>query len=77
MNGVSPFSTLITILAAVAMGISGWFVSAQTGLSNRVDTLSAAEAANDQKTSDVDARLTRIEDKLDAVLPNQGGAFNK
>ncbi|MDE1944830.1 MAG: hypothetical protein KGI03_00960 [Patescibacteria group bacterium] len=65
-------STIASIAAGVAIAVSGWFASQVSTLANRVDTVQTAEAATQQQTTDVDARLTRIENKLDTVISKGG-----
>lgn len=60
--------TIATITASVALAISGWFASSIASTNNRVNVVETAEAATNQKTVDIDARLTRIENKLDALI---------
>lgn len=63
-------STIATGTAAVAMAIASWFAGNEANLAARVDTLATQQAATAQQASDIDARLTRIEAKIDSLSSN-------
>lgn len=50
------------------MTVASWFASQQEALAVRVDTLQVQGAATSQAITDIDARTTRIENKLDAII---------
>lgn len=60
--------TAVGLLAAIAMAVSGYFAQNVSAVSSRVDVLSSSQAATAQKATDIDTRLTRIEDKLDRII---------
>ncbi len=59
------FGTIIVPIVATLLGMIG---VSYTSLSGRVDALSAQSAGQQQAITDIDQRLTRIENKLDTVL---------
>lgn len=59
---------LATTLATVAIGVTGWFAMNVSTINGRIDSVTTAQAATQQKTDDIDIRLTRIEGKLDCAL---------
>jgi cell division protein FtsB len=58
----------ISILVPVVIAIFSYFGVSLSTLASRVDSLQAQSAAQQQATTDIDARLTRIENKLDTAL---------
>ena len=59
--------TVATITAMIAIAVSGFFATNTAAIAQRVDSLAASEAAVSQSNQDIDARLTRIENKLDQI----------
>ena len=66
MNPTMQF--ILNTATIITLAVSGYFASAQATSADKVEKVQTAQAATDQKLSDVDTRLTRIEDKLDQVL---------
>lgn len=68
-------TSVIGGIAGIAMAVSGWFAANESSLATRVDSLATQQAATSQYASDTDARLTRIENKLD-ILTSQGSKIS-
>ena len=62
-----PLTSVMTAIGAISLAVSGWFANGEAFLSSRVDALSVQQAATAQETQDIDARLTRIESKIDSL----------
>lgn len=56
------YTNFITMIAAgTILGISGWFATAQSALSTRVDANVTQDAATAQSVQDINVRLTNLE----------------
>lgn len=74
---VITLSRFASITATLAIAIAGWFATQTNIISARVDALSTSDSATKQQVSDIDARLTRIENKLDHALGNTTASITK
>lgn len=68
-------STLVGIGVSILIAISGYFINAQASIETRVDSVTADGAVKGERLSSVetaykslDARLNRIEDKIDVLI---------
>ena len=62
------YSTLAVITSSLALAMSGWFASGISSANGRINLVESAQAATKQQAEDIDARLTRIETKLDNLI---------
>lgn len=70
-NNIINMNTVAVIVSTAAIAIAGYFANSVSALSNKVESVSATAAADHQYISDIDARTTRIESKLDTVIANK------
>ncbi len=64
---LSTLSAGISLILIIA-GVLGIFYNAKADVVDRISSISQRVATQEQKTSDTDARLSRIETKLDGIL---------
>lgn len=66
----STVTFLAGVLASISMAVAGFAINNQQALSTRLATVESSTAVQAQRNDDIDARLTRIENKIDALGSN-------
>lgn len=60
-------NTVATILASLAIALASYFSTQEAALAKQVNINAIKQAATAQSNIDIDARLTRIESKIDVL----------